>query len=449
VYAAAAFLFGNTPTIYLALLAVISALNMCLAFVLVRRAVDRVPAVLVGVGLMALLPVPGALAGGFTVSPYLVLERTLLLLVALLWKPVERPWSSSLSMGAALGVWQGVKFGGGIFAGAAVVLLDLLYILAAGVTRERVSAWGRSLLLMCGMFAAIQLVWIGLAFNTGSPGLARDTIFPLYMFNAYSVITPDIRWPLWNGWRLAVGQYLLPLSAGVLGVAGLAGWLRVIRHGSQAERDRAGPAGACVLTGIFYVICAFTYFRHVYHFQQFLWALVPPAAWQLWRCTPRVRTAAVLLWAPGVLLVIRSMCVTAPPPAMEEVRLPTGGTILVEPAMKARLSFLSRLLISEADRGAVLYTPVGSGWHFAYDVPLVTRHSWFFAHDVIRPYDRETLVRSFDRTGTVVACGTPGVAEAPLSSVFPLPPEVAAEVYPRLDLWRREAGCRLYRVRRQ
>jgi hypothetical protein len=376
-----------------------------------------------------------------------VLERTLLLMLALSWEPVERPWSSSLSMGAALGVWQGVKFAGGIFAGCAVVLLDVLYILAVGATKERLRAWGRSLLLICGTFAAIELVWVGLALRTGPPALALDTVFPLYMFRAYSMVTPDIRWPLWNGWRLAVGQYLLPLSAGTLGIAGLVGWLRVIRRGTQAERDRANAAGACFLTGIFYVICTFTYFRHVYHFQQFLWALVPPAAWQLWRCSSPLRIAVVLPWAPGVLLVFRSMCLTTPPSAMEQVQLPTGGTILVEPMVKARLSFLSRLVLSEADRRTVLYTPVGSGWDFAYKVPTATRHSWFFAPDVIRPYDRESFLRSLDTTGVVVTCGIPGAAEAPLSSVFPLPPDMGPEVYARMDLWRTEAGCRLYRVR--
>src|SRR4051812_23508186 len=81
IYTGWAYLFGNTPATYLLLLAAISAVNICLASRLVRRASAPPTAALTSIGLLALLPVPGAIAGGFTVSPYLVLERTLLLVV--------------------------------------------------------------------------------------------------------------------------------------------------------------------------------------------------------------------------------------------------------------------------------------------------------------------------------------------------------------------------------
>jgi 4-amino-4-deoxy-L-arabinose transferase-like glycosyltransferase len=134
-YALGASLFGNTPTVYLCLLAGISAANICLAYWLIRRAADRKTAVLIGIAMLAVLPIPGAIAGAFTSSPFLVLERTLLLLVALSWRPpAMRGLAPSLAIGIALGLWQGVKFGGAVVAGAAVMLLILSVAIAV---------WGR------------------------------------------------------------------------------------------------------------------------------------------------------------------------------------------------------------------------------------------------------------------------------------------------------------------
>jgi hypothetical protein len=425
------------------LLAAISAVNICLGYILVRRATGPATAVVTSVGLLALLPVPGAIAGGFTVSPYLVLERTLLLMVALCWRPVGRSWRSSISLGITLGVWQGVKFGGGIFAGSTLVLLDVLYLFATGFSKAPLRAWIRSLLVMAAAFLVVELIWVGLAFRTGPPALALDSIFPLYMFRAYSVMTADIRWPMWNGWRQAVGQQLLPVSAGVLGLVGLAGWLRSLRQGTDAEKERARAAGGIFVTLLFYLMSTFTYFRHVFHFQQFLWALVPAAAWQLQRLPIRFRAGVLLLWAPGILLVLRSAFLTAPSTSMELVHLPTGGSIVVDSMIKERLSLLAGL----AAEGPVLYAPVGSGWHFAYRAPIATRHSWFFAPDVIRAYDRAEFVRSLNQIHAVVTCAPGGSLSVPLSSVFPLPREISAEVYSRLELRKTEAGCRVYRVR--
>jgi hypothetical protein len=158
----------------------------------------------------------------------------------------------------------------------------------------------------------------------------------------------------------------------------------------------------------------------------------PAAAWQLQRL-------------PGALLVFRSAFLTAASTSVEHVQLPSGGSIVVDSVIKARLTLLSGL----AAEGTVLYAPVGSGWHFAYRAPITTRHSWFFAPDVIRAYDRAEFVRSLDEISSVVTCAPQGSLTVPLSSVFPLPREISAEVYSRLELRKTEAGCRVYRVRRR
>jgi len=447
-YASMASVFGNTPATYLALLAAISAVNACLAFVLVRRTANTATAVLVTIGLLALLPIPGAIAGGFTVSPYLVLERTLLLVVALCWKAPDRSWGQSVLLGLALGAWQGVKFGGAVVAGSAVFLLDALYLLALGFPKVRPRAWLRSLLLTLAAFVVMEVMRIVVAVRTGPHPIALDTMFPLYMFQTYSAaVADDIRWPLWDGWRLAVGQYLLPVSAGALGLAGLVSWIRHLRRGSDAEMVVLRTAGAIFVPLLFFALSAFTYFRHVHHFQQFLWALVPAAAWQFQSLIPIGRLATLLAWAPGVLIVLRSAFV-APTKPVVHVSLPTGGEIVVDSAVAARITFLERLASDEAEHGAVLYVPLGSGWQFAYGQKSATRHTWFFAPEVVRPYEQDEFLQSLDRTRVVVTCDVPNAPARPLHTTFPLPAGIAARAYNRLELHQVEAGCRVYRVRR-
>lgn len=248
---------------------------------------------------------------------------------------------------------------------------------------------------------AWDVIWVGLAFRTGPAALAVDSIFPVYMFRAYSVVSADIRWPMWNGWRMAVGQQLLPVSAGILGLVGLVCGLRGLRReDTEAEQEGSWAAGGIFIPQLFYLISTFTYFRHVFHFQQFLWALVPAAAWQLQRLPIRFRTGFTLLWVPGALLVIRSAFLTTPWKLVEPLQFPSGGSIVVDAGIKAKLTLLSGM----AAGGTALYAPVGSGWHFAYGAPIMSRHSWFFAPDAIRPYDQTEFVASLDGISAVVTC---------------------------------------------
>ena len=126
--------------------------------------------------------------------------------------------------------------------------------------------------------------------------------------------------------------------------------------------------------------------------------------------------------------------------------LPSGGDVTVSPEMGARLAFLRRF-VETVPGEPVLYGPCGSGWHYAYRVPHVTRHTWFYP-GAIRPYEQQEFVRSLDRTAAVVTCDDPGSQPTPLSTALPLDEEIHGAVYDRLEPWMAEAGCRVYRVRR-
>lgn len=158
---------------------------------------------------------------------------------------------------------------------------------------------------------AWDVIWVGLAFRTGPAALAVDS-------------------------------NLLPVSAGILGLVGLVCGLRGLRReDTEAEQEGSWAAGGIFIPQLFYLISTFTYFRHVFHFQQFLWALVPAAAWQLQRLPIRFRTGFTLLWVPGALLVIRSAFLTTPWKLVEPLQFPSGGSIVVDAGIKAKLTLLS------------------------------------------------------------------------------------------------------------
>jgi len=441
VYAAAAWCFGNTPEVYVGVFAVVSAVNAALAYRLVRRSAGAGVALAVAVGLLALLPIPGAIAGAFISSPYIVLERTMLLLVALTWSlPDARSTSRAVGLGLAFGLWQGIKFGGAFVGGVAIVTVDALCLTALGWSNDSFRRWARSLLVTGAAFLGVESLWIAHAFATQPAAIAHDMIWPYFMFHAYAVVGDDVRWLTWGGWRLMVGRYLLPLTAAMLGIYGLGAWLRTLRQGREAD-----ASGSAFILLVFYGIASCGYFHHVFHFQQFFWALVPPAAFALERASTRARLAVAAAWAPCVWLVLHTALLTHTPASMETVRLPTGGRVVVSAAIAERLSFLAR--IHAATGGApILYAPVGSGWHYAYGVPSASRHTFFFAPDVIRPYERDAFVRSIDRLGALVTCDDV-TGPASLGGQLLLDETVRPLVFGRLQLWQRGAGCIAYRVR--
>jgi hypothetical protein len=440
-YAVPAWRFGNTPQVYLGLFAMVSALNAALAYRLVRRSAGAGVVVAVSVGLLALLPIPGAIAGAFTSSPFVVLERTALLLLALTWSPPDmRSTPRAAGLGLVFGVWQGIKFGGAFVGGGAVVILDALCLTAVGWSNQNVRRWARSLLVTGATFLGVESVWVVYAVATQPAGIARDVIWPYFMFHAYGVVGDAIRWLTWGGWRLMVGQYLLPLTAAMLGIYGLGAWLRTLR-----QRREADASGSAFILLLFYGVASCGYFHHVFHFQQFFWALVPPVAFAIDRASTRARLAVAAAWAPGVWLVLHTALLTQVPASMETVRLPTGGRVVVSAAIAQRLSFLARIHAATGD-APILYAPVGSGWHYAYGVPAASRHTFFFAPDVIRPYERDAFVRSIDRLGAIVTCGDePGPAS--LDNQLRLDPTIQTLVFGRLQVWQSDAGCIAYRVR--
>ena len=93
---------GNTPLVYLGVMAVLAAASAGMVLWLVGRFVDRRTALAtIAFGVAATMPLPGANIGGYTSSIYMPIERLCLLGAAVLWtSPIERRVRTSLSIGA-------------------------------------------------------------------------------------------------------------------------------------------------------------------------------------------------------------------------------------------------------------------------------------------------------------------------------------------------------------
>jgi hypothetical protein len=459
VHALVASVFGNTPLVYLSFLAVVSSANVGLAYALVRRAANLPVAVFVtAVGVLPVVLIPGALAGGYTSTAYMPLERMLLLLVALSWAaPTQRSVRRSILVGCLLGAWQGLRFGAVAAAGGSILVIDVLYLWSIGFTRAHLRAWAASLFPMAAAFIGIELLWAIYAFATLPAALALDVLWPLYILESYEVwSTAAGRWLWWGGWRLTIGQYLLPLSAGLLGLSALRRWSAGARRSEAPGPGQSAWAdcGAVFIPLCFYLIGCFFLFRMVHHYRQFLWALVPAAAWELQRRGAAVRTAVACIWAPGFALMIRASVVPAAAASLlVTVNLPTGGTIRTSAPLAERLRFLERFTTQDARGAPVLFVQRGlggaSGWHYAYTVPHATRHTWFFASNVIRPYEEAAFIEALSRTVALIECDeSDGGDQHPGGALdLPFPPAVAQAVRSRLTPWKSEAGCRVYHLR--
>jgi hypothetical protein len=132
--------------------------------------------------------------------------------------------------------------------------------------------------------------------------------------------------------------------------------------------------------------------------------------------------------------------------------LPTGGAIHTSAPMPARIRFLDRFA-AEVHGAPVLFVPgpyaSASGWYYAYHVAHATRHTWFFAPNLIRPYEEDAFIEALSRTVAFIECdddqGHGLLGDRGLDLVFP--PAVSRVILSRLEPWKSEAGCRIHHLR--
>jgi hypothetical protein len=245
-----------------------------------------------------------------------------------------------------------------------------------------------------------------------------------------------------------ITQYLLPASAAVIGLVAVARWVITLRHAPVRYRDAL--AGGTFIPLFFFILACFGFFRHVFHFRQFMWALVPATAWLIERSPNFVRWTTALLWAPGLLTMLRSALLASTiVPATVALTLPSGGTLHAAPALADRVAFLERFASNDARGLPIVYLAGASGWYAAYRISHATRHTWWEGFDAPRPYEQQAFLDSLSHTAALIVCDRDGQAWPSESGLPALPfsPKLADAIRPRLVFWMNQAGCHVYHIR--
>jgi hypothetical protein len=243
---------------------------------------------------------------------------------------------------------------------------------------------------------------------------------------------------------MAVAQYLLPAATGIAGVVALIRWLMEPRPGAAPETVDDREVGAVFIPLVFFALACCYYFREVHHFRQFMWTLVPAAAWELERRQAAIRATVAGLCAPGVGVFLKSALVPVALGPLVALALPSGGTIYAPPEMAQRIGFLQRFVSTQTPGTSVLLTKCASGWVYAYDVPHQTRHTWVWAPAAIRPYEEADFIASLDHTRALIDCDDDNNPAGP--PMLRYPPAVAEAIRSRLSPWTSGGGCQVYHL---
>jgi hypothetical protein len=414
-HTAAAACFGNTLATYVGYFQVFALIQLFLLFLLLRRAgisFSTTLFVLVA-GVIPCMFFPIALLGAYTSSTYMGPERCCLILTALVWEPASRGNGRRAALlGAVLGLWQTVRFGGAFFAGAAVVLLDLLVLRLERAGREEVGTWFRQRLWTLAAFLAAEGLQVAAAFSLLPPQIAWEALWPSYMLNVYTAMNSSPL-PPWEGLDYFMQQQLTPLVALVLGLMAL--WRSLRRTWGPTVEPFTDPGQLRLLVPLLYfLVCLFGLFRHHHHVWQNIWAVVPAGAIVIERAPRLGRVMVAVLWFPCLAAALKADLVAPMSPKMVVVTLPNGEQIYTEPEEAAAIHEIVERFAprSQSPVRPVLFVPIGGGFDVFYGIPRPSRHIYLLP-GMVRPYDEAALLDALRRSEAVVVFGSETEAADP------------------------------------
>jgi len=412
-----------------------SLVAIALSYRLTRRLAPPVQAA----GFTLLLWVPLLLQPGGLIriinAEHHTLERIFPLIIALLWKPpATRTAWRSVGIGLAMGAWQWTKFGGAVFAGASLFLVDLAWVCSHNRAAASWKRWLSSLsviavtVLFCeGLLAAWCLTWA-----TGQE--TRDILWPGYMVKAYEVVVSPY-WPGWHGPVYLLQYQLLPVLCLLLGVTG---WLRC---GSDQRVDHEV---AWVAAG-FYLLGIGTYIGVEANFYLYAFALAPLAVSGLVTLPgPARRVATAMLLIPFALMMRSALTPWSAPPGDtapdQAFVLPNGESLFLTQANLKRMQLLESVASKahEGPEARVVLAWLGTEWagggfiHF-YE-PHYPLESFFASPGMVRSADVQWMRTSLGKVGALVLYA-PGGAESAAEERLHrfLPADLAAEMRTRFE----------------
>lgn len=382
-----------------------SLVGISLGYLVFRRLVPPAPAALY----TALLLVPLMLEPGGLIrmvnAEHQTFDRVFLLLILLSWNPPRiQTAGRAATIGLAMGAWQATKFGGAIFAGAALVLVEVAWMLRWGGEE---AAWRRSLanflviagvVLLCeGLVAAWCLTW-------ATPGEMWEVLWPSYMKRAYEeALAPTARWPVWHDMRYMLQAQFLPLLSLFLGVAW---WFRGT-HTGAANHAIAWIAAAFYLLGIG------TYISIETNFYLYGFALAPLAVAGL-ASLPEAsrRLCTVMLLIPNAVLIRSAVTPWAAPVGQaapdRAFELPNGESLYLTPDNLARMQRLEEVarLVHERPGDQVVLAWLGPEWsgggYLHFYEPGFPLRNYFASPAAIRAADLDELRETLPRVGAFV-----------------------------------------------
>jgi hypothetical protein len=382
--------FGNSISSYQALNLLCMLLNCVLLFKVLQHAGLSISTIVVA--FLALLP--------YFVAPdpavfYYHFEKTLILVVVLLWRPPEqRSVQRSLALGCVIGLMQWVRFGAAAGVLAAVFILDLM--LEKAFSRRLVLT---TLSYVAGFFL-VEGALAARFFVTLPKDVALETLWPGYMAGSYSVYAADLRYPRFLSLNYFIGRQLPIALCAVLAVGAL---FLVVR--SKVFKKRA----ALLIPGLaFAAYCCF-YYKQSWHYYIGSWLLILPAAAVIEQFSLAPKAIVAVLLLPALYLGLRADLFPSRDSELQAAVLPNGEKLwLSQEVINRNQALVNRLreLRDQPARRDVLFvsrTPVlwASHLYFFDQIPQPARHSMIFP-GWLRPRDFQLLPATLDRSKAVV-----------------------------------------------
>jgi hypothetical protein len=432
-YVAWASIFGNTARAYVGFQVALNFVEVLLLYCAARRALTAVWAgMFTAIAMLPEMLYPGSVLGAYAGNPAAPLERIVLTGLVLIWVvPSRRSRSQSAVIGGFLALLQWIKFGSGIFIGLAVVVLDLVCLYADRHPGRSIRRWMIGLMTTLGVACMGEIIRALFSLWMLPTPIALDVIFPLYAARLYAAQTAVDRTPFeWFGLGHFVVQQF-PLLLGLFAtLAGIVLWVR------SSGRFRQGSV-ALLIPGLFFIVAQLGYIGHVHHYFHYGWTVTLAGA-LVCSFSPRTALVFLALMLPSFAIMLRAT-LTSPVSTASEFALPNGDRLYLPEEAQNSLRRITQRLRSEPsadDRNRVLIVPLGAGFHFYYDVPRFSRHTWYIPY-YPRPYDDANLIEAIDHTRFVIVITdqpvSPGELPAELRNELVIRPAVAARLFPRLS----------------
>ena len=352
---------------------------------------------------------------------YNVYEAAALLLLVLLWVPLEkRALGRSFLSGSLLGLMQWVKFGTAFFAGFALMVTDWLWLLGKRRVTSSCAIWMRGYLGVFAGFAILQLLLLALLFGTVPSEFALLSAWPSYLLEWYASYVGGNQ-----PWRVLAGGNMvyfvtrnLPLLIAVGGcfLPALIHLRRRVGKGAVVDVEKVFSV---TWLGVVFLLGIVLFFKHEWNTQNYKWMVAPGIAAWISLCGGwKSKTVLVALLLPACFVNANGIWSSwqRQPPATELARFsfPNGQVLWMERESGAALEQVIKRLKA---RGASMnssevepsYLALSStaGIYFYGDLKPASRHSWFFP-GVIREFERAETLRRFHACPVLTTTATVG-----------------------------------------